>query len=264
MKPRRRRTRMKVLLEMTSPQVEEVLKKTDTAVVIVSTSEAHGPHLPLGTDIWEGMEVVKRAGEILETRGIEFVIAPTIQYGVGRLLKPFPGTITIQPETLINLVVDVCSELVRLGFKKVALFSFHLEPAHIETLQEAAAKARRATGAEVAILSWVKEVYPLVFHPWFKEVLRSDRPDWDWHAAELETSFALSYCPQLLDVEKWLRLKPILLDLMKLRYETFKDIPEGGLGYLGDPTRASKETWEKFLQLAGKSLAEDIEKLSKK
>ena len=38
------------LPEMTGPEVQEMLKKTDVILIPVGATEDHGAHLPLGTD----------------------------------------------------------------------------------------------------------------------------------------------------------------------------------------------------------------------
>ena len=40
----------KTLFEMTRPEIEELLKHTETVVIPVGSTEQHGTHLPMGSD----------------------------------------------------------------------------------------------------------------------------------------------------------------------------------------------------------------------
>ncbi len=55
--------------ELTWPDVEEYLKRGDTALVPVGATEQHGPHCPLGTDAAEAIataeEVAERADALI-------------------------------------------------------------------------------------------------------------------------------------------------------------------------------------------------------
>jgi creatinine amidohydrolase/Fe(II)-dependent formamide hydrolase-like protein len=45
--------------------VEEALKRTDIVIVPVSSTESHGPHLPLASDAINGTEMARRTVRML-------------------------------------------------------------------------------------------------------------------------------------------------------------------------------------------------------
>ena len=47
--------------EMSYPDVKEILKSTDVVLIPIGSHEKHGPHIPLATDSWVTIEVVRRA-----------------------------------------------------------------------------------------------------------------------------------------------------------------------------------------------------------
>ena len=63
--------------EMTNPEVEAFLRDHDTVIVPTGSTEQHGPHGPLLTDVIVPVEVASRvAGEV------GAVVAPSINYGL--------------------------------------------------------------------------------------------------------------------------------------------------------------------------------------
>ena len=50
---------MKLLEEMSWPEIEAGLKETQTVILPVGATEEHGPHLPIFTDTIQAVEVAK-------------------------------------------------------------------------------------------------------------------------------------------------------------------------------------------------------------
>ncbi len=67
--------------EMTGPEVQAALAKTDVLLLPVGATEAHGAHLPLGADSFEARENCRRAAIRLEALGCPVVIGPVIPFG---------------------------------------------------------------------------------------------------------------------------------------------------------------------------------------
>src|SRR3712207_6816591 len=105
------------LERMTYPQVERLAAHTDLALLPVGPPEAHGPHLPVGTDLIAARELCDRAARNLAARNVECLIAPLLPYCLAEVAAPFPGTITVRPEVVAALVADICRSLARSGFR---------------------------------------------------------------------------------------------------------------------------------------------------
>ncbi len=121
----------KTLLEMTWEEVEQALKHTDICLIAVGSIEEHGPHLPLGTDTFQSTESVKTVQRLLAADGIQVVVGPTIEFGINPGAMSYPGSITVRPDTLKALLLDVCESLYQHGFHKIALFLGHDEDMHV-------------------------------------------------------------------------------------------------------------------------------------
>lgn len=106
----------------------------DTVVIFpIGSVEEHGDHLPLCTDSIQpeyiALEVAKRT---------ECLVAPPFRYGICNATRNFPGTITIQFDTLYRVAQDVLSEIVRNGFNRIIVLSGHAGSSHMVALRLAA------------------------------------------------------------------------------------------------------------------------------
>lgn len=90
------------------------------ALLPLASIESHGPHLPLGSDplCIEGL-VRRVVGE--ET----VAVLPTMIYSSVIEARMLPGAINIRTELLMDLVENVCDEVYRNGFDKIALLQGH-------------------------------------------------------------------------------------------------------------------------------------------
>jgi creatinine amidohydrolase len=109
--------------EMTWPEVKQAMQQgADTVIIVPTSQEQHGPHLPLATDFLWGQEIALRVGRSLNGRAL---LAPVIPFGPNEEMMGFPGTISLRKETMLALLRDICISYARHGFKHAVLFSSH-------------------------------------------------------------------------------------------------------------------------------------------
>lgn len=89
-------------------------------LVPLSVIERHGHHLPLGTDMYIGREIVTRAAAIESAIVFPDYIFTQIPEARHRL-----GTISIDGELIVRLLDNVCREIARNGLKKIVLVNAH-------------------------------------------------------------------------------------------------------------------------------------------
>ena len=106
--------------DLSSPELAEVAKRTKVAVLVTGAVEAHGEHLPLGTDTLLAWEVAQRA-----VSQEPALLLPPISYGVCWSLSYLPGTISLRQETAAALYRDVLEEVVRNGIDKIVVVNGH-------------------------------------------------------------------------------------------------------------------------------------------
>jgi len=67
------------LEEMTAQEVSDVLEKVDTVLVPLGTLEQHGPHLPIGTDVFIPVEIAERVAEKLKVVVVQITSKTRLQ-----------------------------------------------------------------------------------------------------------------------------------------------------------------------------------------
>lgn len=113
-----------LLSKMTWPEVEEILKETDIALVPVGSTEQHGPALPVDNDAFIATEFTHQVAERISGKQ-RVVVTPTISFGYSPHHMQFKGTITLRESTLADMLVDVCTSLEQHGFKRIILVNGH-------------------------------------------------------------------------------------------------------------------------------------------
>ncbi|MBQ3291136.1 MAG: creatininase family protein [Mogibacterium sp.] len=106
--------------ELTWEDVEEYLQRDKIALIPVGSTEQHGPAGPLGVDAYAAIAIAEdaaKAADVLTTPPLWFSDAPHH--------LNFPGTISLRPETLINVVKDIVHSLYRNGFRKFIVINGH-------------------------------------------------------------------------------------------------------------------------------------------
>ena len=153
--------RMRIkLIYMTYQEVKEHIEKGYTNLIIpIGTLEAHGPHLPIGTDI---IIPEKIAEEIAER--IKALIAPSIQYGITTSLLCYHGGTSILDKNLEQTLIEIIRNFHAHGFKLFILINGHggnIEP--IKNAQRTLWKNYRIKSIAIHWWIYVKEITQNVF-----------------------------------------------------------------------------------------------------
>lgn len=109
-----------ILQEMSWPEVKQYLANSDMVIIPLGSTEQHGPHLPLGTDCFEALEMSK---QISARTGV--MVAPVIMIGYSPYHSGFPGTISIRSETLEQVLFEATEYLIKYGFRRIMFFNYH-------------------------------------------------------------------------------------------------------------------------------------------
>jgi creatinine amidohydrolase len=212
----------------------ELLAAGAYALLPTGAVEAHGPHLPLGTDvvIAEGARPGRTAALLAKEDRIHAYVLPSIAYAVTEYASDFAGTMSLPEETAMALVRDVILAAMRTGFRGVVVCNAHLEPANIGTLKRAVEEAN-ARGAVAAFPDVTRKPHALRLG----EEFRSGA----CHAGCYETSLVLAADARLVraDIAKGLAENPASLSTaIRAGKKTF--VEAGGPdAYFGAPAAAS-------------------------
>jgi len=242
-------TKKKILWldELSTKEAAQASKEGTVVIFPVGSVEEHGDHLPLCTDSIQpeyiAQEVAKKTG---------CLIAPPFRYGICNATRNFPGTITIQFDTLYRLAHDILSELTRNGFNRIIILSGHAGNSHMVALRLAAQEiviksdeAREKRKVRIMVLS---------DFDFAEELIPEYADENDGHAGTLETSRMMAIKPDLVNENG----KPSVWQMPRFEVVAHPELyfPSG---VNGDPTAASAEKGQKI----NKYIIEQVEKLVK-
>ncbi|MFH5186236.1 creatininase family protein [Paenibacillus sp. TAB 01] len=111
-----------ILTQMTWPEVKEALPTVKIAIIPLGAHEQHGPHMVESCDAVLAEEMGKRLTEKLYP---EAVMTPTINMGVSPHHLHFPGTISLDPTTLIAILRDMMKSLKQHGIEQFLILNSH-------------------------------------------------------------------------------------------------------------------------------------------
>ena len=111
-----------VLANLSWPEVDEIIDQVEVVLLPVGSNEQHGPNLSLSMDIAASYEFCRRATELAHPR---LMVAPPMPWGVSFHHMNFPGTITLAPETFVQVLTEVVSSLYEHGFERFLLVNGH-------------------------------------------------------------------------------------------------------------------------------------------
>ncbi len=177
-----------ILHEMTWPEVKEYLARSDMVIIPLGSTEQQGPHLPLGTDMYEAAGIVRR---ISSRTGV--VVAELTPLGYSEYHMGFPGTVSVRPETLERYLIEAVESLITHGFRRIMFYNYHGGNSLIQ--QRVIYHINTQTGATavaIGIGSSVRRDSPAKGQSRF----------FDWHAGFGETSLMLFLEPDRVRREK--------------------------------------------------------------
>lgn len=254
---------MRQLSKITFPEVKRLADGGRALTILpVGVVEEHGAHLPLGLDSFQAEIYAASSAPHLEAGGYEVLVAPTINYGVARAAIDFPGTLSLEPETLQSMVMEIGRSLARHGLNRLVILNGHRDLHHMKALDDARKILVSGSGAQVLLVGFAHdpEMTAACYRDGVKQFYRSPRPDREGHGGESETSVALHSFPDLVKHEVIPQLLPNFdYDVDAFRNET-KDYwsISDGRGYFGWPQAATVETGQKLIAVRGVNIANVI------
>src|SRR3972149_3324289 len=107
--------------EMTNLEVREYLEGGGTTVIVpVGSTEDHGDHGPLWTDVYIPMEVAKRAAPDLGA-----IVGPPVPFGIPHAHRGAHGLVHVRLDTFVSILRYVCRSLADVGFTRIVLLNGH-------------------------------------------------------------------------------------------------------------------------------------------
>lgn len=177
--------------EMTNAEVEGFLAHDSTVIVPVGSTEQHGPHAPLLTDVLIPNEIARRIAP-----RVGAVVAAPVNYGLSYPHIGFTGVVHLRIPTFMALVEDLCTALAAIGFTRIVFLNGHYDNTYAIAYACAAAAdaGRLAPGTRAFPVNYWDGMTP-------DEAAEFFDPANGLHANKGETSAVMAIDPGLVDLE---------------------------------------------------------------
>jgi creatinine amidohydrolase len=235
--------------QLTASEFARAARETGVCVIALGVIEKHSEHLPLGTDYLAGHRVACLAAEQEPA-----VVFPPFYFGQIYEARCFPGTVTIKPVLLVELIQSVLDEIGRNGFNKIILYNAH---GGNDNLLPFLAQCSLWEEKPYSLYIPMRRLTPEGEKEW--QVLRE--APFGGHACEEETSMVLGTYPHLVKLDRVPKQPAMPLNRLERLPPTFTgiwwyaDYPDH---YAGDARRATEEKGQVLVRLMADCLAQYI------
>lgn len=223
--------------KLTWPEARELFAQDPVALLPVGATEAHGPHLPLDTDVTIACGQARRAAERIVELGVPSIVLPPVAYSVAQFAFGFAGTITVRPSTLWNLVEDIVESLEQHGVRRVVLCNAHLELQHVQLLRGVVTDHAGMTDRHAQL------IFPDITRRRWAGTLGEEFLSGECHAGRYESSIVMAEDAEHVREAARAALEPKTVGLIEKMLGGAKDFLEIGAdeAWCGDPASASAE-----------------------
>ncbi|MEK6578179.1 MAG: creatininase family protein [Bdellovibrionota bacterium] len=239
------------LLKLSAQELSRLPKDATVFFFPVGGVEDHGPHLPIGADIFEGFKLCELAALRLEKEmpGWSGVIFPPLPLGTSAKTTAEP--ILIRNYILRDYLVDSCRSLAKQGFRHFVCFSGTVTPKQLTAIEDAGkiingsfwrkilTLINRSAGRVtlVSARSGVLSSAEIRASLWFSDAVEN--------GGKRDTSIALATTPELV-ADEFSKLPEVVRTSSRLsRY--FDRYSARVSGYWGNPSAASAKEGQTLL-----------------
>ena len=240
--------------ELSAPEfITAVEKSSKTIILPIGVFEKHGPHMPLGTDLYTAREIALRAAEKEYT-----VVFPWYYFSQINEARHQPGTIAYSPEIIWKVLQETLDELSRNGFKKIIIINGHGgNNAFLNYFGMAQLSEKRDYA-----LYWFQPTYDPEVIKKAEALTQHDR--YDQHAGNRETSMVKAVVPDLVHPEKAAQQSGVDLDRLKNLPNVYSGIwwyARYPNHYSGDGSKANAQAGELILNSVVEQFVKGIQNI---
>ena len=240
------------LAQLTWQEIGALDRERAVAILPLGALEAHGPHLPVSTDVLIAEAMARTGAEKLSLRGMDVLLLPTLAYTPAPFAADFPGTLTFHPGAITTLVVGVAASLARHDFDLLAIANAHLDPAHLGAVRAGVEEVRRAGRMRIVFPDVTQRPWATRLTPEFKSGA--------CHAGRYETSIVLALRPELVRETLQKQLLPNARSLSAAIAAGKRSFVEAGgpRAYFGYPAEATADEGRDTITALGAILEEAV------
>ena len=221
------------------------------AILPCGATEAHGPHLPLSTDVIISEGMAHRAAALLSDHNVMAFVLPSLAYAPAEYARSFAGTISIGAAAAKAVLFDIARGVADQGFACLAIANSHFDPANVSMLREFANEGR-PPGLPIAFPDFTRRL--------LAQTLTEEFKSGACHAGQFETSLVMADRPDLVAESIQRQLPPNPSSLTEAISKGLKTFNEAGGpdAYFGDPAGATSGEGRSTFEILSRALADEI------
>lgn len=251
------------LANFTWPEVKNALPEVDAILVPVGSFEQHGPHTPFETDTRIARGLAEKAAVLAQKKGGYLLVGPSVNMGYSWYHMDFPGSITLEGNTFVDVIRQICHSLHYHGFKNIILLNAH--GGNVVPLNMAVTFLREELSTSIYHVNYADLITDIMSHT----------DDCLIHAGEVETSICLALgirvemdraVTEATDRQKTIEKKGVATSRY-FKYDAHHNGPGAAFpmqriiemsssGVVGDPTKANKEFGKELVAKASERIAQ--------
>jgi creatinine amidohydrolase len=215
------------------------------AVLPVGAIEAHGPHLPLGTDILIAEAMARAGAERLARRGFDVVLLPVLPVAPAPFAAAFDGTIDTAAAAMAMTIEGVARSLGRHGVAVTVIANAHHDPANVGAVRDAVAQIEKEGVTRL--------LFPDLTRRRWATRLTEEFQSGACHAGRYETSVVMAVAPETVDVASQAALEPNRRSLVAAIQQGERTFAEAGGpdAYFGAPAEATADEGRDIIDRLG-------------
>lgn len=244
---------MQRLGELTWEELRQLQHQRVVALLPMGAIEAHGPHLPLETDVIIATAMAEKAAALIEDLGFEALLLPCCSYTPSPFAAAFSGTVSIRTSAAADILTDIGCSLARAGLRVLAIANVHLDPANLQAIARAEEQLK-------VLCPELRVVFPnLTRHPWRRR-LGEEFNSGACHAGRFETSVVLACRADLVRQELCNTLPDNPCSLSVAIQNGIEDFVAAGgpRAYFGSPSAATADEGRRIIDILGGILCDAI------
>jgi creatinine amidohydrolase len=246
---------MSDLAKRTWPQAAELFGPDTVVILPIGSTEPHGPHLPLDTDVTIATAQTRRAVELLDAKGVRALVLPALPYGLTNFTDGFEGRVSLRPGTLWAVLEDIVTSLAEQGIERIVFSNGHLEPAHVQVLRGVLLDhAERGPGR-------AQVVFPDNTRRRWAETLGEEFQSGDCHAGRYESSIVMAADEDSVQRAELSALPPVEISLLEKFREGIQNFRDAGAdqAYCGDPAAATADEGRELIERLAHMIVSTVE-----
>ncbi len=178
--------------ELTTTDFASLSADTTIAILPIASTEQHGPHLPIATDVAIANGMLAEL-KVQRPDDLDFLVLPTQEIGKANEHVYGPGSLSFGPEILIPAWTAIGTKVAEAGIRKLVIVNSH--GGNVDVMSIVARELRVRHQMAVVSTQWGRFGNP-------DGMISEHESRYGIHGGEVETSLMLHFRPDLVDMAR--------------------------------------------------------------